>query len=178
MFIDISTIPLGGLDLEFEREAAVFDLENSGGEFLTGIHVSLRLILSGRTVFIAGLAEGQVKLQCVRCLGAVSHGMRQAIQVHLDPEGSVGETRDEGHELHRSELDRQFYSDDTLDLTELLREQVLLGLPHYPLCSEECRGLCLRCGQDLNRKKCGCEPEGLDRPLTPFQRNLKNITLK
>ena len=42
---------------------------------------------------------------------------------------------------------------------EILREQVLLAIPMKPLCKPECKGLCPRCGVNLNLKDCGCAKE-------------------
>lgn len=50
---------------------------------------------------------------------------------------------------------------DTLDLDELMREDILLELPTKFLCREDCRGLCPVCGKNLNEGPCGCEaPKG------------------
>lgn len=55
------------------------------------------------------------------------------------------------------------YSDldgvEEVDITEDLREAILLNLPHFPLCEESCRGLCSRCGKNLNGGPCGCSRE-------------------
>jgi uncharacterized protein len=49
-----------------------------------------------------------------------------------------------------------------LDLTEEVREAIILALPSYPVCRETCRGLCLTCGANLNKAACTCERTGLD----------------
>jgi uncharacterized protein len=46
-----------------------------------------------------------------------------------------------------------------VDLTEAIRQQVLLNIPMVTLCKEECAGLCSQCGHDLNLGPCDCEPE-------------------
>ncbi len=49
--------------------------------------------------------------------------------------------------------------DAVLDLDELIREEVQLFLPSKILCSEDCKGLCFRCGKNLNLGECGCKKE-------------------
>jgi len=49
-------------------------------------------------------------------------------------------------------------ADDFLDLTPELREAILLSLPSHPVCKEECLGLCVRCGANLNTETCSCPP--------------------
>ena len=45
-----------------------------------------------------------------------------------------------------------------IDLAPAIREELLLDVPRFLLCREDCRGLCPRCGQDLNAGPCGCAP--------------------
>ena len=47
--------------------------------------------------------------------------------------------------------------EDVIDLTEDIREDILLNFPQQLLCNPDCRGLCPRCGQNLNVRSCGCE---------------------
>jgi uncharacterized protein len=46
-----------------------------------------------------------------------------------------------------------------LDLTEPLREEVFLAVPHFVECRADCKGLCPRCGKNLNDGPCDCPPE-------------------
>lgn len=45
---------------------------------------------------------------------------------------------------------------ETLDLTESVREGIILALPSYPICKEACKGVCSHCGHDLNEGPCDC----------------------
>lgn len=45
---------------------------------------------------------------------------------------------------------------ETLDLTESVREGIILALPSYPKCKEDCKGVCLHCGKNLNDGPCEC----------------------
>ena len=46
-----------------------------------------------------------------------------------------------------------------IDLRGAIREELLLAAPRFVLCRDDCRGLCPRCGQDLNAGPCGCAPQ-------------------
>lgn len=52
------------------------------------------------------------------------------------------------------------YSDldgvEEVDVTDDLREEILLNFPRFPLCDEGCKGLCPLCGVDLNTGSCEC----------------------
>ena len=49
--------------------------------------------------------------------------------------------------------------DFTLDVDELIRSDIILNLPVKYLCNEDCRGICPKCGKDLNEGPCDCQPE-------------------
>jgi uncharacterized protein len=52
---------------------------------------------------------------------------------------------------------------ESVDLTGEIRETILLALPNYPVCRDECKGLCAQCGANLNRGPCGCRSRTDDR---------------
>lgn len=47
---------------------------------------------------------------------------------------------------------------ESIDLTDDLREDILLALPANWVCAESCKGVCVRCGANRNRQSCACEP--------------------
>ena len=65
-------------------------------------------------------------------------------------------------ELGPADLDVATYVDEQIDLEEALRAELLLALPIAPLCRDDCKGLCARCGKDLNEGPCACPPEPKD----------------
>ena len=48
---------------------------------------------------------------------------------------------------------------EELNVTALVLEEIALEVPIRPLCAKDCKGLCPRCGTDLNEKECGCSEE-------------------
>ncbi len=67
-----------------------------------------------------------------------------------------------------------FVPEARLDLDELLTEDILLDLPGKFLCKEDCKGLCPRCGANLNLGKCSCEPEETDPRLEALRALLQD----
>jgi uncharacterized protein len=86
--------------------------------------------------------------ECRRCGGPVSGTVVAPVRERFVPAGEPG--RDE---------DAYPFSGDEIDLEPLARDAVLLELPLAPLCSEECLGLCPRCGANRNEVGCACPPE-------------------
>jgi len=63
--------------------------------------------------------------------------------------------------------------DLTIDLNEMLRQEIILHFPFIPVCSDSCKGLCPVCGKDRNRRPCACKQEDSE-THQPF-RDLKKI---
>src|SRR5579884_814806 len=60
-----------------------------------------------------------------------------------------------------------------LDLTEAIRQNILVSLPMVPICGEDCAGLCPQCGKDLNSGLCECKPE-IDTRFSVLEQLLRN----
>jgi uncharacterized protein len=99
-------------------------------------------ILATGTATVAWVGE------CRRCLGAVAGELRAGFCELFEAHPTEGESYPLRHEQ--------------VDFEPLAREVVLLELPLAPLCREDCRGLCARCGADLNAGPCGCVPDDRD----------------
>ncbi|WP_375431184.1 DUF177 domain-containing protein [uncultured Friedmanniella sp.] len=101
------------------------------------LDVRLESVVEG--VLVTGIATVEVRGECVRCLGEVSDSMEIDIQeLFVYP----------GNEAEEDEASR--LEGDLLDLEPLLRDGVVLDLPFRPLCREDCEGLCVECGANLN----------------------------
>lgn len=109
----------------------------------------LRAALTGdRGVHVTGELEATVVLACRRCLKDVPRDLEVELDLLFDP---AVEKEGEEEQVYRLEAEA-----DTLDLAPALREQLLLDVPPFPLCREECRGLCPKCGIDRNEDSCDC----------------------
>ena len=64
--------------------------------------------------------------------------------------------------------------DGFVDLSEVFGEELLLELPAKLLCSEDCKGLCVKCGANLNKKACGCSTKEIDPRLEVLKALLEN----
>ncbi len=72
------------------------------------------------------------------------------------------------------DADEELFDGKVINLQPIVREQVLLSLPMNAVCKEDCRGLCTKCGQNLNEKECGCDTSFVDPRLAV----LKDIKVK
>jgi uncharacterized protein len=132
--------------------------EGAEATFVGPLHVDLTARSVGEGVFVRGKVSGKVKMPCRRCLAETEHALDETVDFLFDEIRSDEEEEMEGEVYPLPERG------DELDLTDAVREQVLLRVPQYVLCREECRGLCPRCGADMNEAPCGCGPEEEDSP--------------
>jgi len=121
------------------------------------------------------LLDGRVKtmleLPCSRCLEPFGIPVDLAFDLRYLPR-SVN-TGDGEREIQEDDLTTAFYENDTIDLGQLMHEQFYLALPMKPLCVQDCRGLCVQCGTNLNRGSCSCERDWVDPRLAALAK-LKN----
>jgi len=94
------------------------------------------------------------RLVCVRCLGEFLLPMDVAFDTFAERSGT-GNRRDE-IELERDDY-MLFHDGRSLDLSDPVREALLLELPIAPRCRDDCKGLCPRCGGDRNTDACACD---------------------
>lgn len=108
------------------------------------------VVLSGEFVNLGGgvielKAKGSyvLKLECARCLKEFTRRFPCEIrEVFREPEDW-----------------EDFLTDGLIDVTEIVRYALVLGMESRYLCRPDCKGLCARCGKDLNEGACGCEKE-------------------
>jgi DUF177 domain-containing protein len=113
------------------------------------LHITGRLSAAGQGRFyFSGHVEGRARGACRRCLDDV------AVAVKDDAHFVFAEVGDE--EADDPDVFRFDPRTRTLDLRPALREHWLLTTPAYLLCRDDCKGLCPRCGANLNEGPCGC----------------------
>jgi len=122
-------------------------------EFLGPAEVDVRFYRTGQELFFQGQLHSRVAGVCARCLATFEFTHDPDFDFIVVPRQGIWaeEPLDDGGDEHM-----MWYEGEEVDLTPPLRERLLLTLPTLPLCRDDCRGLCARCGADLNAGACGC----------------------
>lgn len=125
------------------------------------LRVSLQV--TGHEEFITAQGELSIDLEmaCSRCLDPTSEHTVIPFFEQFKPASSVDE-EDKDEEEEEDEDDFIEVSGERLDLKPVVEEALLLFMPFAPLCSDDCKGLCQECGQNLNERACGCKTEKID----------------
>jgi uncharacterized protein len=167
MKITVSEIPEEGFEINGEEL-----MEEGRPE--AKARYQLRAEKSGLTVLINGKVSAYLSLICSRCLRNFRKELSLPVELAYSPAENLALDGEKSHELAPEDLNTGFYSGDELDVGEILKEQVLLSTPMKPLCSEFCKGICFKCGVDLNENDCGCKPV-TDHRLQALEQYIKKV---
>jgi len=136
-----------------EADVPARDVGLPEGEWRGLVHADLRVEKSGKRVAVQGTVRSTARLECERCLREFDLVIEAPLVVLS--ERSQKSSRDEERDLERDHH-MLFHDGRRVDLAESVREVLLLELPISPHCREDCPGLCLKCGADLNDGPCAC----------------------
>jgi uncharacterized protein len=162
MFLDIKELELHPLDFEEEFQPDVIDLGGEArqstplraaghAEVVEEHHGKHQVI---KDIRLRGRLSTGLELQCARCLEPVKQDILREFELLYRPLGADA-GRDE-LSVTDAEAEIGYYEGDGILLEDVLREQALLALPLKVTCREDCKGLCLHCGKNLNEEKCSC----------------------
>ena len=130
--------------------------EGMGFTFDGPVDLTLRGLSSGTgEVVVRGTMKGRLRRQCRRCLEPVEDRLDEEVTMVFQPSDEPGAEEDGDARLFDPEAAE-------LDLSEAVREEVILAIDPYVVCEPECKGLCPMCGVDLNEDSCGCARDEAD----------------
>jgi len=167
MRVNIDEIKEGGLerawDLTREQVDEIVRGDGAGYRARSPARIEAHLEKVSRRILLRGRSRAELTAPCGRCLAPVSVPVPVDFSLTFvpeeqDPGGVEGKAREgAAGSFGASQVNEETYAGRHIDLDPVVREQLLLALPHYPLCREDCKGLCSACGQSLNEKECGCD---------------------
>lgn len=174
-FLEIAKIPEGETTFEFVWSPMQLDLLNTHHIFANEIRFSFTCYRRGMEISCYGFATTEVELECVRCLEKFWSRIREPIDFAI-------------RLMQNAAVQAQLWQDDTvtvnllhgkINLKPRVHDAILLGMPQFPICSEDCLGLCPICGINLNKEKCAHSHEKpRDSRLEKLGEYLKSISGK
>lgn len=170
MIIDISKID-DEFPFEFSPKVEDLDLQTANYRLPIAPIVTGSVTRHIGAVVVNGKIVGTAEIDCTRCLNPVAQPFSIDFDVEFLTEGQMG--RDGEHELNFTDLDTDQLDSDQLDLNQVAREQILLNIPEQQFCREDCKGICPKCGENLNLIDCKCGEDEID-PRWAALKDLKN----
>ena len=143
--------------LQAKPEALVIDYDSVVR--VNSADLDLSIQKSAEEFYCQGSARASVRLICARCLEEFDLELANTTDFIVcsrqwhDTHGDVKDNEDyvffQGSELHA-------------DVTDVVRQMIIISMEMKPLCSQDCRGLCATCGANLNEVSCRCRRERTD----------------
>jgi len=134
MKIHIDQIPESGITLSEEYGSGALDLNREDAKFTEPINLSAQVTKGINNISVNLKIDGTIHLSCSRCLDEFTKELSKEVKLNILIENQ-----------------------DEIDLTDNLREEIILSYPSKPLCQDSCCGLCPVCGKNLNKEKCNCK---------------------
>ena len=141
MKIQVDRIPSDGIRFNLEDPIEAYDMAYLDFVFKDPISISVGAQVVSGNLVVSGKLSTKIQMTCSRCLKVFSRDWEDA-SYHFDCQVTG--------------------PNEIIDLTDHIREDIIVGLPLKPLCKQECRGLCTKCGIDLNLAGCGCAKKSGD----------------
>ena len=154
-------------------DKTLFDFSGNKDEFdipelADGVHVNVSAYQTGENYAFTGTMSATLRLSCDRCLELYDLDIKQDFEVIYTSE--EGADKDD----HVMFLPPQ---DVEIDLKPYIRDTMMLNIPFKKVCSDDCKGLCPVCGENLNMSACTCKNEKTDPrwdSLKEFKKTLEN----
>lgn len=148
------------LCVEFDQSIEV-DLSEVNNAVLNPVRVKGTVYNTGDGIFLDGMLYYCYKDNCARCLAEVEG------EIETEISGRILE--DEESKFEESDEKLIAYNKDEIYLDEVIADAVLLSMPMRILCGEDCKGLCPKCGKDLNQGECECQDDDVDPRLAKLR---------
>ena len=128
------------------------------------LNVDLEIIRHPDHIRVEGTLRAGLDMTCGRCLTRYPWVLDEKVEVFLFEK--VSAPHEEEVELEDEELDYEFFDGEVIDVDQLVAEQIFLAVPLKSLCTEDCKGICSRCGANLNEGECECGDQSGNNPFT------------
>jgi uncharacterized protein len=149
-----------GATRDYAVAAPVEDLVPEEVTAATPLRGHVHLLRTDRGILVEGELRGSLVVPCSRCLADVAAPI--AIQIEDIFQPTVDVVRGTFIPVDEEDTALLINEQHILDLSEVLRQNLLLAVPMQPLCRPDCAGLCPTCGADLNEGSCECEAVEVD----------------
>lgn len=168
MKIQVAGLSEGIHEYRFQVQPGMLEL---GDPFQADVIVDATLEKTGGQYFLKAAIVTEGVFDCDRCISRFVARLPSSYQMHYLPEGSAQE------QLDQAEVQIVSTHFSVIDLTDDVRQTILLSVPLKLLCSAECRGLCPTCGANLNIEPCTCS-ETVGDPRWETLRSLRESNSK
>jgi len=144
------------VSVDFEPDNNELGIEGVAFHDLMGLRLTIQKVRD--EYYCQGQITVPIEQECSRCLGLFETELNGELTFIIKTEeGESVLSKDQGADIVHVQAGRP-----VVELTDLIRQTLLLSSPLKPLCDPECKGLCPSCGANLNEESCDCKLEDID----------------
>ncbi len=150
--------PLERVDRTFQPA----DFRSEGDDFgvVAPVELAVEVQKDGRKFRLVGSVKTTLETPCSRCLEPFTFPVHATFDLMFLPHADA--PADGEREVDDDDVGVSYYSDDEINLGDVMREQFYLAMPMKPLCRTDCQGLCPVCGTNRNVAACECKSDWVD----------------
>lgn len=135
MKISVRDVTSKGVDIDQAIPKEGIGLSDEEIDLRSPIHVKAHLERTGDAIFATTTVQADFGSMCARCLGDMHHVETHDYQFDFSVEPGT----------------------EYVDLGEEIRQEMILANPTRILCRDDCKGICSKCGANLNAEQCKCK---------------------
>ena len=163
MFITLQELELHRVSVSETYLPGALDFQEAGFRQTGPLVVKAEAELAGEEIQVRGHISGTMEAACDRCLEQTEIPVDVDFDLPYRPMEEIAHEEEVG--VSEDELKVGFFSGDGVNLSDIVREQVLLAVPMKVICQPDCRGLCPVCGANRNVRQCDCSLQHEDSPF-------------
>lgn len=160
MRIELEKLEESGGKFSRAYEVGELPLQDAEVQLVGPAEIHGRIRRKGPEVELRGELDAKISVPCGRCLKPVELPIHSKFAERFVP--AVSWVAEAQHELTEEDLNLVVFDGEAIELDDVIREEILLGVPGQVLCSEDCKGLCPACGIDRNLGNCQCDTDEID----------------
>ncbi len=163
MKIDLSRlIDRAVYKIDFEQSLDLEKIQSKTDEIVFASPVKVRgsVYETDENMYLDAVVSYEYYENCARCLKEFVNRVETVLSGRLMETSQLSDTDDEFV---------FYYDNEQVEITEQVLTSILLSLPMKTLCNDDCRGLCLVCGKDLNIEECSCDIQEVDPRLAKLK---------
>ena len=178
MKLDLRPLLAGDRLLAIDYEWNITADPEDTASFLYGVSFPSPMKVKGDITNTAGYmrmaltASVDYNARCARCLSAVDGSFTFSLEKTVAPRDVIADLDEDRQD------DYAIIEDGFLEMDELIYDQLEMEFPLRFLCHEDCKGLCQKCGKNLNDGDCDCNTKEIDPRLAPLQKLLEQMNKK
>lgn len=144
-----------------------FDTKIDGVTFVGCQHIGGEIVNMGGYVRLTASLSADYGAECARCLKPLERSFKVDFERTVVSRGELANASEDDGEEYVEVVDGK------LDIELLAVEQLMMEFPMREVCSEDCKGLCMKCGKNLNEGDCDCPKKEIDPRLAILQKLLE-----